>query len=100
MGRGGQHHAGRLHINDVVYLLIIYGYRGSSTTVPPINLVDLTCIRTEIPWSEWFESMRNDDVECIYILLEFGTVADVGVRIHGTVGCLRCDLEHLLCVTQ
>ena len=67
------------------WLLVDNGYRGWSTTVPPIKS---TCSRKEIRWSEWIELMRKD-VECTFGILKgrWG-ILKTGVQIQGTVaGC-------------
>ena len=48
------------------WIVVDNGYHSWSTTVPPFTK---TCVRTEIRWSEWVESMRKD-VECTFGILK------------------------------
>jgi hypothetical protein len=62
------------------WIVVNNGYHSWSTTVPPFTK---SCVRTEIRWSEWVESMRKD-VECMFGILKgplrfFGVAAGVVV---------------------
>jgi hypothetical protein len=48
------------------WIVVDNGYHSWSTTVPPFTK---SCVRTEIRWSEWVESMRKD-VECTFGILK------------------------------
>ena len=64
-----------------VWIVVDNGYHSWSITVPPISN---SCLRNEIRWSEWLESLRKD-VECTFgILKGRWRVLKTGIRLHRT----------------
>jgi hypothetical protein len=63
------------------YVIVDNGYLEWSTTVP---LLKSSCIRSELRFSQWLESMRKD-VDCTFgILKGRWRIRKTGIRLHNT----------------
>jgi hypothetical protein len=80
------------------YVIVDNGYLDWSTTVPPIKN---SCVRDEINFSQWLESLRKD-VECTFgILKGRWSILSDGIRLHSThtadnVWLTCCALHNML----
>lgn len=80
------------------YVIVDNGYLEWSTTVPPLKG---SCIRSELRFSQWLESMRKD-VECTFgILKGRWRILKTGIRLHNTevsdnIWLTCCALHNML----
>jgi hypothetical protein len=80
------------------YVIVDNGYLEWSTTVPPLKG---SCVRSELRFSQWLESMRKD-VECTFgILKGRWRILKTGIRLHNTevsdnIWLTCCALHNML----